>query len=123
MEENYKALIIISLVIVVLFIGGFTYIYQQSKNRSVALDLVRQYLNTKDINSKQLLAGQIKSKIEKPPLALTSRASFDSFEVLIDTAQKCDQYAKSKTFNPRNEDSTDFEQLWRSCMDNPSVVK
>lgn len=119
-ETNYKAVAVVALIVVALFAGGLYYVISESNNRSVALNLVREYIKAEP--SQQLgLEAEIRRRIEKPPIAMTSRASFDSFEQLVANARACEDYAARAAFSPRG-DATDTEDAWRECMDNPEVL-
>ena len=122
MELDTKTIVIIAVIVVGLFAGGLGYIYSESNNQRVALDLMQQYLQTEDVEAKAVLAIEIKDRLARKSLALTSKASFDSFDTMLANAQACDKYASQKTFNPR-EIETDYEKVWRECMKNPEVLQ
>jgi hypothetical protein len=121
METNYKAIAIIGVVVVALFAGGLFYVISASQNRSVALGLVQQYVATTDAVQQASLEAQIRARIGKRPIAMTSRASFDSFEQLVANARACEGYAAQVSFSPR-EPAIDPDQAWRYCMDHPEVL-
>lgn len=120
-ETNYKAIAVVAIIVVALFAGGLYYVISESNNRSVALNLVREYLKANP-TEQVALEAQIRQRIEKPPIAMTSRASFDSFEQLIANAKACESYAAMTTFGPRGKE-TNIDEAWRYCMDNPQVLQ
>ncbi len=120
-ETNYKAIAVVAIIIVALFAGGLYYVISESNNRAVALNLVREYLKASP-SDQLVLEAQIRERIQKPPIAMTSRASFDSFEQLVANAQACESYATMTTFGPRGE-QVNTDEAWRYCMDNPEVLK
>ncbi len=122
MEFNTKSIIIVCVIIVGLFVGGLSYIYSENSSRRVVLDDVQKYINTEDAEARAVLAAEIKSRLQKRSWALTSKASFDSFDGLVANAQQCDSYASEKTFNPR-ETETDYNAVWRDCMVHPEVLQ
>lgn len=119
-ETNYTSIAVIALIVVALFVGGLYYVISESNDRSVALLLVKEYLVAPP-DEKIVLEGKIRDRIEKRPLAMTSRASIDSFEQLVNNAIACEGYAAQATFNPRAEQK-DAGEAWKYCMDNPSVL-
>jgi hypothetical protein len=121
MELDTKTVVVIALIIVGLFAGGLGYIFSESNNQRVTLDLMQQYINTEDPEAKAVLAADIKGRLARKRLALTSKASYDSFEAMLKNAQDCDVYASRKTFNPR-ETETEYENVWRECMNHPEVL-
>lgn len=122
MELDTKTIVIISVIIVGLFAGGLSYIYSESNNRGVALDLMQQYINTEDSEAKALLAAEIKDRLSRRSFALTSKASFESFDIMLKNAQDCDVYASQKTFNPRETENA-YNEVWRDCMKDPAVLQ
>ncbi len=122
MDLDTKTIVIIALVVVGLFAGGLSYVYYESNNREVALDLVRKYLDTEDNVQRNLLAASINSHVNKKSFALTTRASFESFDSLIGLAKRCDNYAKEKSFNPRDNEHH-FLETWKYCMNNSEVLE
>jgi hypothetical protein len=119
METDYKGIAIITIIILVLFGAGLFYVISEGNNRRVALELTRQYLNTNNPEELMALEMEIRQRIEKPPIVMISRASLDSFEVLIANARACEAYvAQSQLKRP----DIDTEALWRYCMDNPQVL-
>ena len=121
METDYKAIAIIGVIVVALFAGGLFYVISASNNRTVALDLVHQYVASSDSVEQASLEAQIRERIQKRPLAMTSNASFDSFELLVANARACEGYAAQVSFSPR-ESVIDPDQAWRYCMDHPEVL-
>lgn len=121
MDTDYKSIIIISVIIVALFAGGLFYVISESNNRKVALELTREYITSTDSAQQASLEVEIRRRIEKPPIAMTSRASFDSFEQLIANARACEYYeAQILLSTPETAESN--SDAWRYCMDNPAVL-
>lgn len=120
METDYKTIAVIGSIVVALFAGGLYYVMQESNNRRVALDLVQEYLRVSP-EQQSILEAEIRDRIENRPLAMTSRASFDSFEQLLANAKACDGYTKQVLFNPR-EEAGNYDEVWQDCMDNPEVL-
>ncbi len=125
MEEiNYKAIVVVALIVVALFSGGLYYIISENNNREVAMSLVREYIRAEP--SQQLeIEAEIRRRIQKPPIAMTSRASFDSFEQLVANARACEIYAAQAVFSPRGSEpdvKTNTDEAWRYCMDHPEVL-
>ncbi|HAG27197.1 TPA: hypothetical protein DCG61_00220 [Patescibacteria group bacterium] len=119
MDTDYKGIAIIALIIVALFGAGLFYVISEGNNRRVALELTRQYLNTNNPEEQMALETEIRERIEKPPIAMTSRASLDSFEVLIANARACEDYAERVQSDGSE---VDTDEVWRYCMDNPEVL-
>ncbi len=119
METDYKGIAIIAIIILVLFSAGLFYVISEGNNRRVALDLTRQYLNTNNPEEQMALETENRERIEKPPIAMTSRASLDSFEVLIANARACEEYSAQPQFSGPD---IDKDAVWRDCMDNPEVL-
>lgn len=122
MNLDTKTVVIICIVVVGLFAGGLTYIYKENSNRRVALDLMQQYISSRDSETKSRLEMEIKDRLNRRSIALTSKASFDSFEDMLIIAKGCDHYANQRTFNPR-ETENDYDRVWRECMNNPEVLQ
>ena len=122
MNLDTKTVVIICIVVVGLFAGGLTYIFRENSNRRVVLDLMQQYISSRDEEAKKALESQIKDRLNRRSLALTSKASFDSFEDMLNIAQRCDHYASQRTFNPRQTEN-DYDNVWRECMNNPEVLQ
>lgn len=122
MDENYKGIVIIAVIIVALFAGGLYYVFSENQNRKVTLNLVQQYIHTDNADQQQSLEDQIKTRLAKRRLALTSQASFDSFDILVSNAQGCDKLAaREQTYDPENE-SRSYDEIWRDCMDHPEQL-
>lgn len=119
METDYKGIAIIAIIILVLFSAGLFYVISEGNNRRVALELTRQYLNTNNPEEQMALEIEIRERIQKPPIAMTSRASLDSFEVLIANARACEEYVAQPQFSAAD---IDKDAVWRDCMDNPEVL-
>ncbi len=119
-ETNYKAIAVIGSIVVALFAGGLYYVVKESNNRKVALGLIQEYLVASP-EQQPILEAEIRSRIEDRPLAMTSRASIDSFEQLLANAKACDGYTEQALFNPR-ESEGNYEEIWLYCMDNPEVL-
>ena len=122
MELDTKTIVIIAVIIVGLFAGGLSYIYFESNNRRVALDLMQQYISTDDVAAREVLASDIKKRLEKKNLALTSKASFESFDSMLKNAVECDRFTNQTTFNPR-ETNSHYNEVWRKCMNDPSIMQ
>lgn len=120
METDYKTIAVIATIVIALFAGGLYYVVQESTNRRVALGLMQEYLVASP-EQQTVLEAEIRSKIENRPLAMTSRASFDSFEQLLANAKACDGYTEQALFNPRASEGN-YEEIWLYCMDNPEVL-
>ena len=122
MEENFKGLIIIAAVILALFAGGLYYIFSENQNRAVTLDLVHQYITSNDPAQQDQLGAEIKTHLQKRPIALTSQASFGSFDELISNGYACDSLAaKQQAYDPNNQ-TLSRDEIWRDCMDHPEQL-
>lgn len=122
MEENYKGIIIIAVIIVALFAGGLYYIFQENQNRKVTLNLVQEYIHTDDKEKQDSLEKEIELRIRKRSIALTSRASFDSFDTLINNANGCELIvSREQLYDPENQTRT-HDEIWRDCMDHPEQL-
>lgn len=122
MEQNYKAIIVFALIVIALFAGGLYYIFKENQNHKITLDLVQEYLVTNNKERSTYLEGEIKRRIVKRRIALTSYASFESFDTLMSNAYGCDQVAKRELqLDPLNESRT-YDEIWRDCMDNPEQL-
>ena len=123
MEQNFKGIVIVALIIVALFAGGLYYIFQENQNRKVTLNLVQEYMESKSQVEKESLEMEIRQRIKKRPIALTSRASFESYEVLMDNAYRCNIIAdREQVYDPENQ-TRSYDQIWRDCMDNPEQLQ
>lgn len=118
MESNPKALIIMVLIIIGLFAGGLYYLIQESKNQALTLEYTQELINTTNPARKTALEMEIKRRLQKRPLALTSKASFDSFELLITKAQNCDRTVKTGLSKNSSDISGSYYTLWTDCMKN-----
>ena len=122
METNYKAIAVIGSIVVALFAGGLYLVIQENNNRRVAYDLVQKYLATDEPAQMVALEGQIRNLTEKRPIAMTSRASTDTFEELVANGKACEGYTEQALFNPR-ETQRNYQEIWLYCMDHPEVLK
>ncbi|HMQ01981.1 MAG TPA: hypothetical protein PKD79_02855, partial [Candidatus Doudnabacteria bacterium] len=97
-------------------------VISEGNNRRVALELVKQYLVTNNPEEQLVLEAEIRSRIERRPIAMTSRASIDSFEQLVANARACEGYAEQAVFSQNDSREVDTNEIWRFCMDNPEVL-
>lgn len=120
METDYKTIAVVAGIVLVLFAGGLFYVISENRNRQVAIGLVHDYLAASP-EQQPTFEALIRDRIENRPIAMTSRASFDSFEQLIATGKACQGYAAQVNFSPRDE-QINPEEAWRYCMNNPEVL-
>ncbi len=122
MDENYKGILILCLVVVVLFAGGLYYIFTENQNHKITLNLTQQYIESDSKVERDSLELEIRQRIQKRPLALTSKASFESFDILILNAQGCDKVVRQEqAYDPENQ-TRSYEEIWRDCMDHPEQL-
>lgn len=119
--NNVRILIITGLVAVAAFVLVLYYLISESNNKKELFRLTQVYLQTENLAEQIRLESEIKIRLSHRKLALTSRASFGSFEELIVQARACEGYAAQAGFSPRGSQE-DLEKIWLYCMDNPEII-
>lgn len=122
MDQDYRFIVIFALIVLGLFAGGLYYIFQENQNRRITMEYVQEYLYTNDEGRQNFLEQEIRRRIAKRPIALTSKASFGSFDNLISNGYACDRQAKVELKTDPLNLSRSYDEIWRDCMDNTELL-